>query len=295
MTTLMHPDLNRVKPDTDSFLGMALTLGLQYQKLPESFTDMLMAYLRTQGLGFAQRFRTGIAVGREGLEQGTRQALTCVDIGLEAMAEGDLNTAVTLLAHGDLESLRREGWDRAFGWLQEIQEQSRALRDRLEAHFLQEYRSQIDCWSRIVPETWTAHDPGAEEDVVLDPRSEHEAFTELGGRAAFLRSLPRGPLRRLSDSTASGMQFSSVLRHLILAVALDREELIAHPEAIDRFRHCFADGRMHAHIVQRVLDQITAHARSCLDQTSRARILADVKEEITSLETEPAIEPGLWL
>ena len=67
MNTLMRPDLNQVRPDVNSFLGQALALGRQFEQLPESAADTLMAYLRARGLGFAQRYRSGIAIGRQGL------------------------------------------------------------------------------------------------------------------------------------------------------------------------------------------------------------------------------------
>tara|TARA_Y100000588_G_scaffold345232_1_gene392287 strand:- start:638 stop:901 length:264 start_codon:yes stop_codon:yes gene_type:complete len=86
-----------------------------------------MAYLRAQGLAFAQRYRSGIALGRDGLERGVIQSATCLDIGLQDLAEGDVNSAVDLLAQGEFEVLRQRGWELAFARLEEMRRETPEL------------------------------------------------------------------------------------------------------------------------------------------------------------------------
>ena len=284
MKALMRPDLNRVRPDTNSFLGQALALGRQLEQLPESAADILMAYLRARSLGFAQRFRSGIAIGRQGLEQGVSQALTCVDLGLEQAAGGDLNRAVELLARGDFESLRQQGWEQAFARLQEMQRQSRDLLDQGEILFLHDFRARIECWARVVPETWTGRSPEGEEELV-DPRTDYPVFAELVEQVSFLRSLPRGSLGGLLAAAPEGGSFGQVLRHVVLALALERQVLIPDAGALARFQDCFADGQMLPETKQRVRALLGAHLeKSLADPAARTRVLAEADSEIALLE-----------
>ena len=284
MSTLMRPDLNQVRPDVDSFLGQALALGRQFEQLPESITDTLMAYLRARGLGFAQRHRSGIAIGRQGLEQGVIQALTCVDLGLEQAATGDLNRAVELLASGDFESLRQQGWDQAFARLQEMQQQSCDLLEQEEVLILQDFRPQIERWSRVVPETWISRNPEGEEEPV-DPRQDDPVFAELVEQLAFLRSLPQGPLGRLLEAAPEVGSFGQVLQYLVLALALDQEELVPDQRAVTRFQDCFAHEQMLPQVKQKVLGMLEAHLeKSLADPAGRTRIRTEVEVEIALLE-----------
>jgi len=196
MSGLVLPDLNQVPIAADSFLGRALISGRQYGRLPEYLEDALRAYLRAQSLAFAQRYRTGIAVARDRLERGLRQAFVCVDLGLEQGAAGDLNLAVELLAGGDLEALRRRGWEEALVRLDRMRTQARAWQGCRDILFLREYQGQLSRWSQLVPETWTSRDPEGEE-ILLDPRQEYRCFLELESRLVLPRSRPAGPLEAL--------------------------------------------------------------------------------------------------
>jgi len=285
MTGLLRPDLNQIPLDVDSFLGRAIALGRQYGKLPERFLDALMVFLRTRGLAYAQRHRTGIRIGREELARGIKQAVTCVDLALEEEAGGDLNAAVETLVHGDFEALRQRGWELAFGRLEEMRERSAILCQRQEAKFLQELLPQVHPWTRIVPETWTGVDAEGEA-VPVDPREDYAAFGQLEGRLAFLHSLPRERLRELLAAVPQGGTFASLLQRLLLALALDQESLVADGEQVRRFQEeCFAGGRMRPEVRQKVLSQLAAHLEGALESRDiRAAILDDVEEEIGLLE-----------
>ena len=93
MSRLARVDLNQVPLDRNSFIGQVVAAGLEYEQLPPRFMDSLRAYLRIRGLGFAQRNRTGIALGRDQLRQGMEQGLACMDLALEEASGGDLNAA----------------------------------------------------------------------------------------------------------------------------------------------------------------------------------------------------------
>ena len=288
MTALVRPDLNQIRPDADSFLGQALDLGRRYGRLPESILDVLMAYLRARGLGFAQRHRSGIAIGREGLEKGVTQALTCMDLGLEKAAEGDLNRAVELLADGDLESLRQPGWELAFARLQEMRQRSSAALAEEEALWLQDSLHLLERWSRVVPETWLSHDAEGEAQPV-DPLVDYPLFTELLDQLAFLRSLPPGSLRGLGEPAGEGETFDQVLRHLVLALALDRTELAPKPGDAARARKLFAEGRMRPEVRQKVLRLLDDHLDEALpDPDARTRLRGRIEKQIAALEEESA-------
>ena len=283
MSTLMRPDLNQARPDVHSFLGQALAQGRRFEQLPESVADTLMAFLRARGLGYAQRYRSGIAIGREGLEQGVTQALTCVDLGLEKAADGDLNRAVELLARGDFEFLRQQGWELAFARLDEMQRTCNELLAQEEVAFLRDAGPQIERWARVVPETWISANVEGEAEPV-DPREEYPVFAELREQLAFLRSLPRGALDALRAAAPEGGTFDQVLRHLVLALALDRTELVPQPSDAARFQVCFAEGQMLPEVQQKVLRLLDDHLeKSLADPDARARLRSRAEDEIARL------------
>ena len=287
MTHLTHPDLNQIQLNADSFLGRALESGRQFERLPEHVADALMAYLRARGLEFAQRYRSGIAMGREGLEKGVRQAYTCVELGLETAASGDLNAAVDWLASGDFEALRLRGWDLALARLEEMRKQAIILLEQDDGLFLMDYHTEAERWARIVPETWTASDAEDREESV-DPLADYERFEELQDRLEFLRSLPRQALGRLMETAPGGGSFEELLRHLVLALALEQESLVADRTAVARFQEeCFESGRMLPAVRRKVLDLIAGHLGEKMgDGAARRRIQREVEEEIARLEKE---------
>ena len=281
MSSIARPDLNLLRADLDSLLARALALGLQHGRLPNAVSDVLMAYLRMRGLAYAQQYRTGIAVGRERLERGIRQALICVDIGLEQEAGGDVEVAISILEKGRFEELRKRGWELAFGRLTEMVQQSRGFQEQPELRFLLEEQVAVDRWRRIVPETWTIQ---ADEEDQIDPRSEYEEFVALQTRMRFLQSLPSGRLDRLAKSAAAGMTFAELLRSLIVALALDREELTAGRKVEARFQACFVDGALGEEYRQKVLSMVAEQAnRIFADPKRRDQIVDEVGAEIARL------------
>lgn len=285
MDKLVQPDLNQLPFEADSFLGKALTVGRQYGRLPEYLGDALMAYLRAQSLAFAQRYRTGIAVGRERLERGLKQAFVCVELGLEERSGGDLNQAVDLLAGGELEALRKRGWEEALARLARMRAQARAWSHCREALFLGESKDLLKQWSQLVPESWTSRDLQGEE-IWLDPRQDYLAFQELESRMAFLRSLPEASLEGLLQAAPGGGDFADVLRQLVLVLALGLEQLAVKQGEVIHFRQtCFTAGKMLPAVKDKVFGLFAAHLEKTMPAgRGNAAITQMLAAEIDALE-----------
>ena len=264
MDKLVLPDLNQIPLETASFLGKALALGRQYDRLPEYLGDALMAYLRAHALAFAQRYRTGISIGRERLERGLKQAFICVDLGLETRSAGDLNQAVDLLAGGELETLRQRGWEEALARLARMRTQARTWSPCREVLFLRESKILLKEWCQLVPETWTSRDLQGEE-IWLDPRQDYLRFQALEIQVSFLRSLPGASLEGLLQATPRGGAFADVLRQLVLALGLDLERLTATPGEVKQFHQaCFTAGKMLPAVKAQVLGLFAKHLEKAL-------------------------------
>ena len=181
-------DLERFRIDSESFLGQAMALGLRFGKLREDYADGILAYLRAAGMGYGQRYREGIGVTREVLERGIRQAVVCMELGLLDASGSDLNAAVGILEAGDLEALRKRGWELAFFRLEEMRDRCEAALGQPEAAFLGARKKDVRRWSRLTPETWTCAgeevDPG--EDNGVDPLRDYASFRDVKGRMDFV-------------------------------------------------------------------------------------------------------------
>lgn len=293
MSQLTRPDLNQVPFASDSFLGRALVLGQQYEKLSENMPDVLMAYLRAKGLAFAQRYRSGISIGREALERGVRQSAVCLEIGLEERAAGDVNAAVDLLAAGDLEGLRKRGWELAFARLEEMVREAPELAELPEFAYLQGGFDDVEHWGRVVPETWMGRTETGEQQFV-DPLRDYEVFARMRDEVRFLQTLPRKALRTLMREVPAGGSFVAILRNVIAALALDRQELVLEREMAEQFqRDCFADGRMVRQVREKVLDLAGQHlAGSLADEALRERMRVALVGEIGELERASASDLG---
>ena len=275
-------DLNRLLLDVDSFLGRALALGRKHGSLSERFESTLTAYLRIQSLSHAQRYRTGIAIGRDALRTGVERCFTCLDLALEESAAGDLNAAVDTLAGGDFQALRRRGWEIAFFRLEEMQRECELLSALEELSLLPELAVRVRTWAAVVPETWTATEPEGET-VGVDPRLDFTAYAEVAARVRFVRSLPRAAARSLLASTDRVRSFDAILRRLVLAVALERETLNADADLIGEFRgECLEDGRMREAVRERVSREIADY----LDSTLDSRVLRNLIQGEFDEETE---------
>ena len=251
MNRLARVDLNQVPLDRHSFIGQVVAAGLEYEQLSPSFMDALRAYLRVRGLGFAQRNRTGIALGRDQLRQGMEQGLACIDLALEEESGGDLNTAVAKLVSDPFDALYKQGWERACQRLKEMREQARTLVGCSELGFWPDLQPKVAALAKLVPETWTG--PSA-----IDLRTDGQMLQELTGKVAFVRSLPELSVTALLEQV--DVDFAGVLHRVILALALGRAELVAKKEHVSRFcAECFAAGGMHSHVRQQVLDQLVGH------------------------------------
>ena len=296
MSYLLRPDLNQVRLEVDSFLGRAVSLGGQYEKLPERFLDTLMTFLRIKGMEQAQRRRTGIGLGREKLETGIHQILVCVDLALEEASGGDLNAAVEILARGEFEELRKRGWTLAFARLEEMRRDATLVAGRREAALLGEFAAQVHAWARVVPETWDGTDLEGEV-LMVDPQADHAALRQIRGRLDFLRSLPRKAVDELLGRESATSSFAGLLRRLILAVALGRESLIPDEEEIGQFQEeAFTDGALRPEMRAEICGQIGAHLEGQLaDEETRSLIMSEVEEELDLLVAQGGEDLREWL
>ena len=279
MSRLARVDLNQVPLDRHSFIGQVVAAGLEYEQLSPRFMDSLRAYLRVRGLGFAQRQRTGIALGRNQLRQGMERGLGCMDLALEEESGGDLNAAVAKLASDSFDALYKQGWERAFQRLEKMREQARALVGYPELGFWPALRPKVAAWAQIVPETWTG--PSA-----IDLRTDGQTLQELTGKVAFVRSLPKPSVAALLEQEQVEVDFAGVLHRVILALALGRVELVANKAHVSRFRaECFAEGGLRPHVRRQVLDQLVGHLDDAVAEPEvRTRIADEFRAETEALE-----------
>ena len=296
MSGLMRPDLNQVHIEVDSFLGQAVALGQRFEQLPEHVEDVLMAFLRAQGLVYAQRYRTGLALERKGLGKGVWQALVCLDIGLEEMAAGDLNQAVEILSAGDFEALRKRGWERAFKRLEAMRERAGEWVGFDPGLFLEGGLDDVELWGRITPETWTSRT--VEGDAVpVDPVADYRRCQELEYQLAFLRSLPTKARDRLLRVMRYYGTFADLLRNLVLGLALDLETLLVTPQQVVQFaRQCLDEDGLVPAVRQKVTELLTGHLDQALDEEARIWVQNQVRTEIERLEsTDAEALPGLFV
>ena len=277
MSRLARVDLNQVPLDRQSFIGQVVAAGLEYEQLPPRFMDALRAYLRIRGLGFAQRNRTGIALGRDQLRQGMEQGLACMDLALEEESGGDLNAAVAKLARDPFDALYKQGWERAFQRLEEMRQQARALVGCPELGFWPDLQPKVAALAKLVPETWTG--PSA-----IDLRADGQTLQELTGKVAFVRSLPQPSVTALLEQVE--VDFAGVLHRVILALALGRAELVVNEAQVSRFRaECFTADGLCPHVLRQVLDQFVRHLEDTVEDADvRARIADELGAEIEVLE-----------
>ncbi len=277
MSRLARVDLNQVPLDHNSFIGQVVAAGLEYEQLSPRFMDSLRAYLRIRGLGFAQRNRTGIALGRDQLRQGMEQGLACMDLALEEVSGGDLNAAVTKLASDSFDALYKQGWERACQRLEEMREQARALVGCPELGFWPDRQPKVAALAKLVPETWTG--PSA-----IDLRADGRMLQELTGKVAFVRSLPQPSVAALLEQV--DVDFAGVLHRVVLALALGRTELVAKKEHVSRFHaECFDAGGLRPHVRRQVLDQFGGHLDNAVaDADVRVWIADELGAEIEVLE-----------
>ena len=283
---LARLDLSRFRIDSESFVGQALELGTRFEKLPPNAGDALLGFLRVRGLHYGKRNRSGIAMRREDLEHGVRQALISLDLGLEARAEGDLNRAVEILAQGDFEGCRKRGYEIAFFRLQEMARECRLLLLRPEATVLQPEYRDVSRWAKVVAETWY-RPPDDEEDApqLVDPKRDYAAYTTALRRLAFLRSIPQAALAEL-ESAVEGRTYDGLLRNLILALALDLESLLPSAAQSEAFcQRCFDAGAMKAGVRSKIFELLDQQLEASVeDAADRTAIRRDFEAEIEFLE-----------
>ena len=276
-------DLAQFVADERSFLGQTLKLGVEYGLLPPNAEEAIRMYLQTQTMTFGQRNRTGLAIGREEIEQGVFQATICLDIGLDDQAEGDANKAAEVLATGDFENIRKRGWELAFFRLEEMVTEAGLFPKRRESAFLQEFVTPTKRWAHTVAGTWVCSDPEDEDGpMIVDPISEYQVYEDLKIRIDLLKGIPVDALKRYGSAAGSRGPFTDLLRNLIVSLCLGLESLLPEASDVATFEERLSDGNpseLETAVVQAVSQQIA----SAGNQASRSRLLADVRDVVSEL------------
>ena len=287
MNTLANSDLNQFRLDIDSWLGRAALAGVESEKLPENFKAALMAFLRIHSLGFAQKQRTGIALGTDKLRRGMEMGLSCIYLALEEQSAGDLNRAVDVLAAGEFAELYKRGWEMAFARMETMRAKAELLGKRSHLAFFARHRDRVWALAQLVPETWTSADREGEL-VEVDLRADWQMLAGVEGRVDFLRILPDEAFAALWEKR--GVDFAQVLRRIALALALERRELGVDAEVVAAFGStCFADGIWLSAAKEAVLDQVTTQLQTQPLAADIAReIERELNEEIAVLESAVA-------
>ena len=289
MNLLTGVDFDRLRVESEGFLGQAITLGIRYGRLSENTPDVLLAYLRTTAMRFGQRYRTGIAVSRDVLEQGVGKTLMSMELGLAAISERDLNRGVDLLAKGDFEKIRKRGWEEAHARLEAMGRVCRSIQGRPESRLLRDYAPQIDRWSRVVPETWMVSGGEDDDEDLVDPLRDYARFQELRARLNFIRLVPSSVLQPFAEAV-NECGFIDFVRHLILALALDLETLVPGPRELSTFASdCLGSEGVKAWARDRVTAKANAMARQAVDDSRlRTLLTQDVEDGMAFLAGLPA-------
>ena len=277
-------DISGFLVDEHSFLGQTIKLGIDYNQLPSNVDDALRMYLHSYTMMFSQRNRSGIAIGREELEQGVFQATVCLEIGLIDKSHGDANKAVEIVATGDLESLRKRGWELAFSRLEEMQHEAQLFPKRREAAFLQDYAEPVRRWAYTAPHTWLCTDPNEEDGpTIADPGKAYETFQDLVLRVALLKSLPSDALKRFGSAAGRKGPFSEILRNLILSLVLGKETLVATAQDVALLERMVASPVSSPDRLNTLLDRFRQQIGEGVDSSAKDRFIRSVRAEVVEL------------
>lgn len=290
MSDLANLDLNRIGVDADSLLGRAVALGREFDKLPPGAEAGLAAYLRLQGTLFARRYRSGVAVGRDGLERGVRRAFISIELALEEETGGDLNAAVEVLGRGTYDAWRKKGWETAHFRLEEMREQAIAWLEAPEAALLKDDRAAVEVWSRIQPESWQGTDYSEADAgirVEVDPSLDYRRCQAAVFRLRFVRALPAPALQELVEQHTKGMAWGGLLRQAAASAVLGLESLLlagAEPVAA---AHAFREGAARRRVEKLVLDLVDRLEGGA---EARAGVLEVLRQEMEVLATAAAAD-----
>jgi hypothetical protein len=280
-SSLSTIDIGQFLIDEHSFLGQTIKLGIDYNLLPPNADDALHMYLQTRTMAFGQRNRTGIAIGREEMEQGVFQTTVCLEIGLLDLSEGDANRAVEQVASGDFEGLRKHGWELAFFMLKEVQDEGGLFPKRRESAFLQDYSDYARRWAHTSPETWLCSYPEDEDGpTIANPLKTYESYQDLSIRVRLLKSLPSEVLKRFGSAAGTKGPFGEVLRNMILSLFIGSDHLVATPDDVTTFVSLLGkEGVSDGGVVASLRKQIAEHG----DAAAVERFVAEVRDEFCDL------------
>jgi hypothetical protein len=266
MNALTKPDLNRLPVDEQAFLARALELGVRLRRLPEPLLDALNAYLQGAAFQHARRFRTGIKVRAEDLSRGVRRIAVCLDAGLKAEAQDDLNAALDLLLPDRFEALRKRGWEIVHAHLIEMQKAAVHILKSPYRGLLKGDGSRLRRWATICADDCSAEDAdGAREE--MDLVAEFAAFRRVELQARFLASLPRPLVRGLPEAQRRSWGFEEVVQAVILALATEGQDLVLNDQATARLRDlCDVDGALNAGAREKVERLLRGHLLAHSDE-----------------------------
>lgn len=150
---------------------------------------------------------------------------------------------------------------------------------------LLEISRQAPVWATVVPETWNGVAADGQP-IAVDPVTDYEAFEVAAARLALLRALPRAAVKEVLVQHRDGLPFARLVRRIVLAVALDREQLTFDQTMAQQFvRTALAAGTMRAEVRQRVLEQVGQFLDKALpDEAMRRRMRDEFERELVALE-----------
>ena len=266
MNKLSGVDLNRIQVDRDTFLGRALEVGLSLDKLPTRLMEALAIYLKAVATQYARRFRRGIKISKDLLEEGIRRTVVCMDVGLRDLSEGDLNKAVERIEPSRFEEIRKRGQEIIFEQLRTMRETSRGILGSPYGKFLLLEEDILRGWSTITPEKWTKRDVFGEEEVEVDLDAEYAEFQRIVHKASFLKSLPGHLIADLLRCAPQGAEFSRIISNMVIALAIGHGRLVLRMEDVERFQSsCFKDSEFFPEIRERIRNALQRHLNAHSD------------------------------
>jgi hypothetical protein len=279
MNELSRVDLNRIQVDQDTFLGRALEAGVALDKIPPRVTESLAIYLRATATQYARRFRRGIKISKDILEEGLRRIVICMDMGLRDLSKGDLNRAVENVEPSRFEEIRRRGYEIIFERLRTMRDTSEKILGSPQSKFLLLEEDTLRGWSTITPERWTKRDPFGGEEIEVGPDTEYAEFQRIVYKASFLESLPAHLTSDLLRCAPQETEFLQVITNMVIALAIEHGNLVLRKEDIQRFKSgCFRDGKLLPEIRKRIRNALQRHLNTQGDDQIYKEYIARIVE-----------------
>lgn len=282
MTTLHLPDLNALKRDQQSLLARAISIGAEFERLPPRLEETFETFLRAQALVYAQRHRTGIALGRDGMRLGLVQAYACVELHLQNQVDDDMNAALHELSNSTLSTMHQQGYALAFERFHTMQQESALLSQSKDLAICVDLQEKFERWCNLVPETWVLRlSDGRSESV--DPIHDYRMFVQTRARLRFIRSFPMAVRQQLREARTT--TYAALLHQVIVAFAIGLDHLDLDRASIEASRREFQPPSGPTDRRKELQNQITAHLHELFqDQEDRVTVHQDVNDALACLE-----------